>query len=702
MLVLRLGYFTRCGARDRLNGLEDNIGFTSAALPSRMHFPSHEQKQALLEQVLRIADQRLSTAAAKKEARTFIAHYYEQVDVEDLQTRSVEDLYGAAMAHLGFARRFSSGTPKIRVYNPRADEHGWSSPHTVIEMVNDDMPFLVDSVTMEVNRQGYTLHLVNHPIFGARRDKEGQLASFSPSAKEGQAESLIHVEVDREVDAAKLKDLGAGIQNVLGDVRAAFEDWQPMRTRMEELVKELDNPPGFLKNEETDEVRAFLAWAADHHFTFLGSRDYELTVVEGEDALKIVPRSGLGVLREPKLGGMSASFAELPRELRALAREPRLLVLTKANTRSTVHRPGYLDYIGIKRFDAAGKVVGERRFVGLYTSSAYHADPRDIPLLRRKVATLVDRAAFRPDSHAHKALLSVLQLYPRDELFHVDVETLYETALGVLRLGDRRRTRVFIRRDVYGRFYSCLIYLPRENYNTEVRLKIQEILKRHLNGSSVEFAVQLSDAALARIHMLVRTFPKEARRYDIRAIEADIAQATRRWEDDLKNALVEEVGEEKAITLNRAYGAAFPVGYRDQIPARMAVRDLQFIESLTDEQSLAVSLYRPVEGDDRTLRLRVYRLGRPLPLSGSLPILENMGFEVLDESNYEIRRAESPPVFLHDFGMRSARAIPAVEAVKPLAQDALRRLARGEIESDGFTRLTPGAALGAEDVNVVR
>jgi glutamate dehydrogenase len=377
-------------------------------------------------------------------------------------------------------------------------------------------------------------------------------------------------------------------------------------------------------------------------------------------------------------------------------------VLTKANSRATVHRPGYLDYIAVKKFDAAGKVVGERRFVGLYTSSAYHADPQTIPLLRQKVERIVARAGFRPSSHAHKNLLSVLHLYPRDELFQVEEESLFETALGVLQLGDRRKTRVFIRRDVFGRFYSCLIYLPRENYNTDVRVRIQEILKKHLGGTSAEFTVQLSDAVLARIHMLVRTSPKVSLRYDARAIEAEIAQATRRWEDDFKGALVESVGEEKAVTLFRAFGGAFPVAYRDQVAARTAVRDVQFIDRLTTEEPYAVSLYRPIEGDDRTLRLRVYRLGTPLPLSASLPVLENMGFEVLDEGNFEIRREAAPPVYLHDFGMRSQRPIADVEAVKPLTEEALRRIARAEIESDGFNRLTPGAALGADDVNVLR
>src|SRR5205085_3861826 len=208
-------------------------------------------------------------------------------------------------------------------YYPRTEEHGWSSSHTVIEIVNDVLPFLVDSGTMEVNRQGNTLHLFNHPLFTTRRDPEGQLESFAPPGGEGKPESLIHVEVDREIDPAKLKGLGEGILHVLADVRAAYEDWEAMRARMEAVVKELDNPPAFLRNEETEEIRAFLAWAADHHFTFLGYRDYELSVVNGEDQLKIVPRSGLGVLREPKLGGVSASFNELPKELRALRSEER-------------------------------------------------------------------------------------------------------------------------------------------------------------------------------------------------------------------------------------------------------------------------------------------------------------------------------------------------------------------------------------------
>src|SRR6185436_17694283 len=223
-------------------------------MSSAMHFPTHEQKQAVLEQVLRIADQRLGAAQAK-EARAFIAHYYDNLDPEDLADRDAEDLFGAALAQLAFARVFASGMPKLRVYNPKVEEHGWSSPHTVIEIVNDDMPFLVDSVTMELNRQGYTINLFNHPIFSTRRVNEGALAGFGPPEKEGRHESLMHVEIDREIDVARLKELGAGILAVLGDVRSAVEDWAAMRDKMAAAAAELASPPPSLDPGEVAEVR---------------------------------------------------------------------------------------------------------------------------------------------------------------------------------------------------------------------------------------------------------------------------------------------------------------------------------------------------------------------------------------------------------------------------------------------------------------
>ncbi len=666
-----------------------------------MDTPAPEAKPAILEPVLRLARTRLSGEAADQAAR-FLSLYYDQVDAEDLAERAPEDLYGAGMSHLAFGRRFVAGRPKLRVYNPRPDEHGWSSPHTVIEIVNDDMPFLVDSVTMELDRQGRTLHLLVHPLVKTARASDGELASISPAGREAARESFMHVEIDRESDPARLEALAASLLAVLGDVRAAVADWAGMRAAMQAIAGALATPPAGQDPSEVAEARAFLEWALDEHFTFIGYREYRLPAPGGEDQLHIVPGSGLGVLREPSLGGESQSFRELPPAIRALAREPLLLVLTKATSRATVHRPGYLDYVGVRTFDETGRVTGEHRFVGLYTSAAYHADPSDIPLLRRKVAAVLERAGFPAASHGAKNLRSLLHAYPRDELFQVDARTLYDVAMGVLRLGERRRTRLFLRRDLWGRFFSCLVYLPRENFNTDVRTRIQEILRRRLSGTSAEFNVQLTDAALARIHLLVRTSPRDEPEVDARALEAEIAQAARRWEDDLKLALAEALGEERAAPLARRYGEAFPVAYRDTVPARMAVRDVGFLEGLSAGEPFAVCLYRPVEADARTLRLRVYRLGERVALSAALPVLENLGLEALDEQGWEVAREGSVPAHVHDFGLRSARELADVAAIKAITEEALVRVARGEIENDAFNRLTPCAALAPDDVVVLR
>ncbi|HET9651572.1 MAG TPA: hypothetical protein VFP36_05250, partial [Usitatibacter sp.] len=286
-----------------------------------MDFPDEEQKQALLEQALQLAARRLDPGRAQQ-TREFLALYYRQVDAEDLAARAPEDVLGAALAHLGFGERFTSGAPKLRVYNPRAEEHGWSSSHTVIEIINDDMPFLVDSVTMEVNRQGYTIHLFNHPVYATHRGAEGRLETIAAAGRDGRHESWIHVEVDREVDPVHLKALADGILAALADVRAAVDDWKAMRSRMAGIVAELERTPQGLDPAQTAEIRAFLAWVSENHFTFLGYRDYELVTGDGEDRLRIVPGSGLGVLRGPVPGGYSQGFGKLPPELRALAREP--------------------------------------------------------------------------------------------------------------------------------------------------------------------------------------------------------------------------------------------------------------------------------------------------------------------------------------------------------------------------------------------
>ncbi|MFO1396067.1 MAG: NAD-glutamate dehydrogenase [Burkholderiales bacterium] len=636
---------------------------------------------------------------------TFVREYYGQVDPDDLADRQLADLYGAALSHWNFARKREPGHVKVRAFNPTIEEHGWQSTHTIVEIVNDDMSFLVDSVTMEVNRHGLTLHLIVHPIVNAVRDAQGVLQAVTPGRDAGtHRESLIHVEVDRVAGQGTLDELARDVARVLGDVRLAVHDWKAMQERALAIAAEIGKHPPPLPTAETAEGQAFLTWLAANHFTLLGYRRHDLVTVDGQDALRVVPGSSLGILREKDGGDVAASFAALPPEIRAYARRPELLVITKSTSRSTVHRPGYLDYIAVKRFDDKGAVTGEDRFLGLFTSTAYSANPADIPLLRRKIANVIARAGLAADSHAGKALLNILATYPRDELFQTGEDDLLRTAMGILHLYDRQRLRLFVRRDAFERFVSCLVYAPREIYSTEMRQRWIAILVAAFNGSSPEFNVNLSEAVLARIHITVRTRPGEIPEYDVRELEQRLALASRRWTDDLKSALVEALGEGRGLALYHRFANAFPAGYREEFSARAAVPHIEQMAALTDAQPLALSLYRPLEAPAGTLRFQLLHRGRAVTLSDSLPMLEHMGLKVLDEHPHRIVPDGMPPVAIHDFGLASA--LPdddfEVETLHAVFEDAFGRIFRGEVESDDFNRLVIAARLPAGDIVVLR
>jgi glutamate dehydrogenase len=636
---------------------------------------------------------------------TFVREYYGQVDPDDLADRQLADLYGAALSHWNFARKREPGQVRVRAFNPTIEEHGWQSTHTIIEIVNDDMSFLVDSVTMEVNRHGLMLHLIIHPIVNAVRDAQGVLTAVTPERDPGtRRESLIHVEVDRVSGQGVLDDLARDVARVLGDVRLAVHDWKAMQDTALAIAADLEREPPRIPPAELDEGRAFLRWLAANHFTLLGYRRHDLVTVDGQDALRIVPGSSLGILREKESGNVAASFAALPPEIRAYARRPELLVITKSTSRSTVHRPGYLDYIAVKRFDAAGAVIGEDRFLGLFTSTAYSANPAEIPLLRRKVANVTARAAVAAGSHAGKALQNIIATYPRDELFQTSEDDLLRTAMGILHLYDRQRLRLFVRRDAFERFVSCMVYAPREIYSTEMRQKWVAILLSAFGGTSSEFNVNLSEAVLARIHITVRTTPGAIPDYDVRELEQRLVLAARRWSDDLKSALVEALGEAEGLARYHRFATAFPAGYREEFSARAAVPHIAMMAALDDAQPLALSLYRPLEAAPGTLRFQIVHRGGAITLSDSLPMLEHMGLRVLDEHPHRVTPQGMPPIAMHDFGLVSSLrdADMEVDTLHEVFEDAFGRIFRGEVESDDFNKLVIAARLPATDIVVLR
>ena len=455
-----------------------------------------EAKTELIARAVEVAAHgRSPEAMANGALGTLLRRYYRHVAPEEVLGTDPVDVYGAAISHYGLAGQRAPGTASVRVYTPTVEEHGWSSGHTVVDVVTDDMPFLVDSVTAELNRQDLAIHVVVHPQLVVHRDAAGNLvevcdAGDCGSAGEGAiAESWMHIEIDRDSDRARLDALETDLERVLGDVRSVVSDWQAMRAAALNLADALSVEAPPVEAEECAEAQELLRWLADDHFTFLGYREYDLTGTEpGAEALLAVEGTGLGILHGDR--PVSVSFAQASKESRAKAREASLLVLTKANSKATVHKPSYLDYVGIKRFDSAGNVVGERRFLGLFSSAAYTERVTRIPVVRRKVSEVLAAAGFEPNSHDGRDLLEILETYPRDELFQVSTAELAPIALSVLYLQERRRLRLFLRRDAYGRFLSALVYLPRDRFNTEIRQRMQDILLRELGGASIDFTLR--------------------------------------------------------------------------------------------------------------------------------------------------------------------------------------------------------------------
>jgi len=676
------------------------------------HFTS---KQKLIERLEDLVREKFP-ADRSEPAIGFVRRYYARVRMELLESRELLDLYGAALAHLGLARLRRPGEALVRVYNPTLEQDGWECPHTVAEIVVEDMPFLVDSAHMAVNRCDLQVLRIIHPVMQMRRDRTGHLTAILDRNAIGGAggntavgrEAVMHLEILRQTDHRVLAGLQGELLRSLGDLRRAVEDWQPMRESLARTVAEIEDHPPPLDAQDVAESVAFLRWLAEEHFTFLGYRAYDLRGSEGDECLDRVPCSGLGILREEESagdagGGKSKAFASLPADLREQARRPQLLLLTKGNAKSTVHRPVNLDVVAIKRFDAAGSVCGEHRFLGLYGSRAYSRLPQEIPLLRRKVVYVTERAGLETDSHSGKALGHILETYPRDELFQITDEDLYHIVMGIMALTEEQRPRLFLRQDPYGRFISCLVYAPRERYDTQARERMQRILTEALDATEVEYTVSVSAAALARILFIVRTRPGAIPDYDPREIEGRLAEAIESWRDRLQAALLEHLGEQRGSALFLAYGEAFPAGYRDDFPARTAVRDIEHLERLGTANELGMSLYTPPEAVPGRLRFKVYRFGRTLPLSQVLPVLENMGVEVEDERPYLVERPGSPPLWIHDFGLvYRGDETPDRGAVRELFQDTFAMVWQGRAENDGFNRLAIKARLDWRRIALIR
>ncbi len=642
-------------------------------------------------------------AEAVDQAGRLAEQYYAKSIGREIAEEPFEDLYGALLCLWNWVKVRKPGIPLVRAYNPNHEEHRWHSTHTVIEVLTDDMPFLVASVGIELARLELNIHKMTHPVIQVRRHKNGQLEEIlNPGETHPQAisEALLRIEIDHQTDPDTRNAIITAIKAVLADVRCAVEDWPTMMSTLEEAIQYCTHQPKPIARDELDESLAFLNWVAQDNFLFLGYRYYQLEKNGQTFSMRAKPGTGLGTFRDE--AGKPKPPIVLSPAMAELAREPHLLVLTKSTSRSRVQRPSHLDYLGIKHFDAQGHIIGEWRFFGLYSSLAYSTPIDHVPLLRRKIAAIWESSQLKLTSHSGKSLRHILNHYPRDEMLQASAEQLQACIFGILECQERRQLRVFVRPDSYGRFITALVYVPRDRYNTELRLKMQAILQDEFDGHSIEFNVFLSEHMLAQIQFTVHCHNAIERDWDASRIEARMTTAMLSWGDTLHQTLNEQRGEAQGNILNRRYGQAFPAAYREDVNPHRAVADILRLESLDDQNYLTTYLYRPAEDFD-CLRLRVLGEGQLMALSDVLPILEHMGVKVLSARPYPLKPADAEPCWVLDFRIASTRGFdPDDKHIREQFQESFVRAYRGEIENDGFNGLVIAAGLGWQQVVVLR
>jgi glutamate dehydrogenase len=634
----------------------------------------------------------------------FIKRYYLSVSTEDLAALNLIDLYGALLSHWRFASERKPGEPKVRVYNPQYEQHGWQSTHTVIEIIHDDLPFVIDSVRMELNRRGLSIQLLLHGgTLNVNRDASHQITEIlSRKTKQGTGivESPLFLEIDRQSNQAVLKNIKDGIIQVLEDIKLSVRDLGAMSVKMEAAINLIPLHQGQESNTDLKEKHDFLDWLREEHFTFLGYCCFEVTQ-NPEPQWSIIPGSCLGVMHRDSKDYFDP-FNDLSSSAQQVVLSKELIILGKTNKLSRVHRPVNTDFVAVKIFKD-GNLVGLHCFIGLYTSAAYNRSPQHIPYLRLKVKKILQKASFTAASHNGKNLINILETFPRDDLFQAPIAELHKIAMGVLFIQERRRIKFFIRKDIFGHFFSCQVFVPREIFNSQLREVMQVILQEALQGQGVTFNTRFSESVLARIHFLVKIDPKQKITYDAQQIEERLIEAARTWEDNLKDALIDHYGEEEGNRLYQRYNNAFPSSYRDTFIARTAVYDITHIEQLNKKRGLAMSFYRPLEEPVGMIRFKLFHPDLPIPLSDIIPMLECMGLIIINQRPHEIKTMDKKIYWVNDFGMvhHSGEDLN-VEAMKEIFQEAFYNIWHGNAESDGFNRLVLGVGLDWREVTMLR
>src|SRR5690554_5748891 len=654
--------------------------------------------------------------------RMFARQFFERYPLEELAGRHLSDVYGAVYQWWRFIQVFDRNTPKIHAFNPNLDEDGWVCPCTLLVVLQRDMPFLVDSIRIELNRRSISIHSIKSTIIHTARNPGGKLIEllpYSPDRSQSDAqvpdddkpavdksgfdkEACIVFEIGLRTNEQDLRDLAVGVNSVLAEVDSVVADYQPLGEQARQAEQNLQRAkPNHVANVE--ESQAFLRWMCANNFTFLGYTEYEFGERDGVRFLRECVEKRLGILA---LKGGTGSYSDVDDLNTGIARfhlAPQVLTFSKSAVRSRVHRQSYSDYVVVKRFNEAGEVCGEARFLGLYTSAVYTMNPGAIPLIAQKVAKVFERSGLDPNSHDGKALQQILNTFPRDELFLTTGSELYELVTDVAQINERYMVRLFVRPDLYGKFVTCLVYIPRDVFTTRLRLKIQALIGDAIGAQECEFNTWFSESILARVHLVFKVDPNQTLDFDRQDLQARIAELTRSWSDHLQETLVDAHGEEHAMHLLQQYRDAFPSAYQETYDARTAVYDIASMAELEDKQDIAMSFYQPPGAEPHVVRFKIFHRDTTLELSDVIPVLEHLGLRVIAENPYNIRRQNGSQIWLHDFTLtHSLPEAVDVHAVKQSFQEAFAAVWHKRADNDAFNRLVLSARISWREVMLLR
>ena len=664
---------------------------------------SKTQKE--FDQLLKLAKKELPPKAPVG-LKTMLDVLFHKISVEDMEFFDPLILANLAQTHWSMAKRRERGKPQLQIYCFASE--GGECRKTIIDIVSDDMAFLVDSVASEINNNDLLIGILIHPTIYAHYDKKGGLRNVSAKAEENYIrQSHIHIQINETLSAEAIEKLEKGLYTVLDDVYIANVQWQPLLAQLKNASGELSRAFTGRSAAEIHEYCAFLDYLYNNNFTLLGCREYEFVETKGGVESKTVKGSSLGLLQDDiKPAYISDSEEGLPHHLQEMRRDLPPVSISKTNRMSTVHRSVPMDAIAIKTYDDKGNVKGERLFLGLFTSVTYSRSVSDVPYLRKKVERVVEMSGFMQGSHNRKALRHILEKYPRDELFQIHPEELLTICQDIIRLQERQRIALFMRKDPFGRYISCLVYVPRDRFGTKLRKEMEKILERETNGVCKSFYTTLDDSVFARVLYVINVNQKDKMNVKARKIEELLRECGQTWPERLTQAMSEAYEDDHKITnLSLKYNNAFPVSYSAHYSAKQAVFDIEKAEKVLESGRLILDLYKPSELDKNRLRLKIYNKGSPITLSEVLPILENMGLWAIAELPFEIRpEREKESVWIHDFLLEipDMKTAIDIDKIKVEFEKAFAKTWYNEVENDGLNQLVLSAGTNWHELTIIR